>query len=390
VAAGARPRRIWIVLGVLALLALAGWWVVQRQLEPERLTATVLTRLGDSLKLDITFEGTPEYAFKPEPRLRVPNIVVTDPATGKVVLRAKRLEASLPWSTIRGGDIVITRLELDEPVLDADALQRWLAARPEAPFKLPTFTNGLEVANGKVVGLGWSLEGLQLVLPRLATGEPVDLQYRLRLLRGGIDARMQGRLELAAASAASTYSLQGNAKLERKPEPLAADIDSRGRYRIGDDTFALQADVFSIEGESPLPTLVGEGWIDKRGQFALGYRGALAAWPAEWPALPAPVGAAEGPYPLVLLYRGRGDFSDPLRMALTVGEAHMDAQARVPELLAWIDAPTASPLPPVTGTLTVPQIDMEGIVLRGVRAVLEDDDVPPPAETDAPAPASSP
>src|SRR5688500_13268189 len=358
-AAGARPRRIWIVLGVLALLALVGWWFVQRQLEPERLTTTVLTRLGDSLKLDITFEGTPEYAFKPEPRLRVPNLVVTDPATGKVVLRAKRLEASLPWATIRGGPLVITRLDLDEPVLDVDGLQRWLAARPKVPFELPTLTRGAAIHRGTVIGNGWRLEEVELDLPRLASGEPVDLDFKLRGRRDAIDLRARGQAHLDAATAASAYTLRTAVELAREGEPLAGRIESAGRFRIGKDTFVLMGDTLAMNGESPLPTVAGEAWVDKGKQLALGFRGELAAWPDAWPALPSPIGAATGPHPLVLLYRGRTDFSDPLRVGLAVGPARMDAQARVREMLAWLEAPPGgSPLPPMTGTVTVPQIDM--------------------------------
>ena len=75
------------------------------------------------------------------------------------------------------------------------------------------------------------------------------------------------------------------------------------------------------------------------------------------------------------------DFSDPLRLAMAIGPARADLQARVREVLAWIDAPAASPLPPLTGTVTLPQLDFEGVTLRGVRAQMRDDPVvesPPP------------
>ena len=387
-AAGARLRRWVKVLAVLALVALLGWWFVQRQLEPGRLTTTVLGRLGSSLALDIAFEGTPDYSFEPEPRLRVPNIVVTDPATGKLVLRAKRLEVSLPWSTVRGGDIVITRLELDEPVLDVDGLQGWLAARPEAPFKLPVLTRGLAVADGTVLGNGWSLEDMDLSLPRLAEGEPADLEYVLRVRRGETDARLRGQAHVDAVRADSRYSLQSRVELARATGgPLEARIDSAGAFRIGDDGFAVQSERLVLDGDAPLPELEGEAYVDKRAQLSAGFSGVLATWPEQWPALPPPIGAETGPFPLVLVYRGEPDLSDPLRLGLSVGESRLDARARVPAMLAWIDAPTASPLPPLSGTFTTPRLDFEGAVLRGVRAVLEDDG--PPA-TDAPAPAAVP
>ncbi|MGH8028904.1 MAG: hypothetical protein ACREO3_03115 [Arenimonas sp.] len=383
--AGARPRRKWIVLGVLALLVLFGWWFVDRQLEPQRLTATVLSRLGKELKLDIAFEGTPEYAFKPEPRLQVPDIVVTDPATGKVVLRAKRLDVSLPWATIRGGDIVITRLELDHPVLDVDGLQRWLAARPEVPFKLPTLAKGARVIDGTVVGNGWTLEDLDVELPRLASGEAVDLDFSLRGKRDAVDLGARGRLHLDQALAATAYTLGADLELARETRPLAGRIDSAGRLRIGDEAFTLQADTLALHGQAPLPTLTGEAWSDKHEQLALGFRGELATWPEEWPALPPPIGAVDGPHPFIALYHGRSDFSDPLRLALAVGPAHAEVQVRVREMLAWLDAPGASPLPPLTGTVSLPQLDFEGATLRGVRVLMRDD-----PEIEAPSPPASP
>jgi hypothetical protein len=76
---------------------------------------------------------------------------------GKVFLSAKRAEVSLPWSTITGNEPVITRVELDAPVLDLPGLQRWLASRPPSPFKLPTLEKGVAVSGGVVNGDGWSL-----------------------------------------------------------------------------------------------------------------------------------------------------------------------------------------------------------------------------------------
>jgi hypothetical protein len=379
--AGARSRRWWIFLGVFAALALSGWWFVDRQLEPQRLTATVLTRLGDSLKLDIAFEGTPDYAFKPEPRLRVPNVVVTDPATGIVVLRAKRLEASLPWATIRGGDIVITRLELDEPVLDVDGLQRWLAARPKAPFKLPTLTQGAAVADGTVVGDGWRLEDVGLDLPHLATGAPVDLDFALRVRRDTTDVRAKGQAHLDAAAAASAYRLAARVEMAHEPEPMVARVRSAGRYRLDDDGIALLARSLDASTDAPLPSLAGEAWLDKHAQLALGFRGELAEWEKQWPALPPPVGAAKGPHPVVAVYRGKPDFSDPVRLGVAIGPARAQVAVRVREMLAWLDAPGASPLPPLTGTASVPELDFEGAVLKGVRAEMHED-----ATVEAPAP----
>jgi hypothetical protein len=369
----ARSRRRWIVLGVLALLLGLGWWFVDRQLEPQRLTTTVLSRLGKQFKLDFAFAGTPEYAFKPEPRLQVPNLVVTDPATGKVVLRAKRLDVSLPWATVRGGPVVITRLQLDEPVLDVAGLKGWLAARPKAPFELPTLTKGLAVADGTVLGDGWQLRELALDLPHLAAGQPADLAYRLRFVQGDTDAHARGNAHLATAGPASDYTLVGGVALARASGPLAASHSLAGHFGKADDGFTVAADTLNLEGKPPLPRLAGVAKAVFGARFAADFTGTLASWPEGWPALPTPLNVAHGPFPLTLAYRGAPDFSDPLAVGLSMGDARLDAQARVPGMLAWLKAPPASPLPPLTGKLTLPRLDFEGITLRNVRVQMEED-----------------
>jgi hypothetical protein len=268
-------------------------------------------------------------------------------------------------------------------VLDVDALQRWLAARPEVPFKLPTLTQGAKVVGGTVVGNGWTLRDVDIALPHLATGAPVDLDFAMHGKRDTIELDARGNVHLDAAQAATAYTIGADLKLAHEPEPLAGRIDSAGRFRIGDEAFTLQADTLALDGQSPLPKLTGEAWSDKHGQLALGFRGELGGWPKEWPALPPPMGAVQGPFPVTMLYRGATDFSDPLRMAMAIGPARADVRFRVREVLAWMDAPGASPLPPLTGTASLPQLDFEGVTLRGVRAVLRDDPV-----VEAPAPQS--
>ena len=93
-------RRGRIVLGVFALALLFGAWWVNRELEPRRLTTIVLGRLSASLKIDLRFDGLPDYALRPEPRLLIPNLVASDPGSGKEILRTEQLEVSLPWAKI--------------------------------------------------------------------------------------------------------------------------------------------------------------------------------------------------------------------------------------------------------------------------------------------------
>src|SRR5690606_41897955 len=95
-----RKRRWPWILGVLAGLALlAGWWL-DRQLEPARLASTVLSRLGAATGLELSFEGEPDYALRPEPRLLLPGFQARVPGAAAPMFKAARVEVSLPWDTI--------------------------------------------------------------------------------------------------------------------------------------------------------------------------------------------------------------------------------------------------------------------------------------------------
>ncbi len=202
-------RRWLVVLSVLALLlAIAGWWI-NRQLEPQRLTATVLGQAGKSLQLDLRFEGVPEYALKPEPRLLIPNFSARS-TDGRQFLFARRAEISLPWSTITGDEPVITRIELEQMVLDLPGARHWLAMRPKEPFKLPTLTKGLRITDGTVTDEGYAISKLALELPHLKTGEPAEISARGTFTQETTILNFDAALGAATAGLDSQFTLQGH------------------------------------------------------------------------------------------------------------------------------------------------------------------------------------
>ena len=371
-----RSRRGWIVLGVVALaFALGAWWV-NRQLEPRRLTAIVLGQLGSSLKLDLRFDGLPDYALRPEPRLLIPNLVATDPSNGQVILRTERLEVSLPWATITGGYPVITRLELRKPQLDLPALQHWLASLPKTPFKLPTLTKGLRIEQGHVQADGWQLDAVDLSLPRLKQDEPASAELALRFLQGKTNASFAGTMQVATAGLSSDIQLKGQGALERSPKPLAYSVAFDGHYLSDDAAFHLDAKSLRLQGDSPLPTLALKGSLAIGATLSMSWQGELAQWPEDWPPLPAPLNEAKGPLPVQLAYQGKPDLSDVLTVDAAVGESKFHSDLRLPQMQAWLAADNAAPLPPLNGTLVAPQLNVSGIELKGVSVEIEDD---PPA-----------
>lgn len=367
-----RGRRWLIIAGIFALsLVVCGWWV-NRQLEPKRLTALVLDKAGASLGLKLDFKGEPDYAFKPEPRLLVPNLEVRNPADGKLFLSALRVEISLPWDTITGGEPVITRIELESPMLDLPGLRRWQAAQPPTPFKLPTLTKGLHISAGRVRDDGYAISGLSLDLPRLQSGEPASIDTSGTFRQG--DTALAFNLAITAATPGleSDFTVAGDGELRQKPQPLPFKLQATGHYRSDDAAFAINASPLRFEGTSPLPDMRGNVALRMADAMTLKFDGTLLAWAKDWPTLPSPLDAGKKPMPLSLAYSGPGDFSAPLKLELTPENASLQASLRIAELQQWLDASDASPLPPLDAKLSTPTLEVEGFTLEGVEIEIRD------------------
>lgn len=368
-----RRRRWPWLLGAFALLVAIGAFWIDAQLEPRRLATTVLAKAGESLQLKLGFRGTPEYAFRPEPRLVLPGFSAAG-LDGEVFLSAKRAEISLPWATITGGEPVITRIELDTPVLQVAGLQRWLASRPPTPFKLPTLRRGLGVSNGSIIAATYNVRSLELELPHLEAGDPAQIEAKGELASG------QTVLPFQATALAGTPGLASALELkltmtptlgsEAKPTPVSLALS--GRYRLTDALFTLEADKLALVASSPLPSLDGKGRIDLGQLLHLRLDAVLARWPEAWPKLPAALAAQSGKLPVHVEYEGKRDFSDVLTLVAKREQTELQASPRLPELQQWLAADAASPLPPLSATLKTPALKFDGIELQGVEVEISD------------------
>lgn len=368
-----RRARRWLKVAIVALsLAIVLAWWVNRQLEPNRLTALVLDRAGKSLNLDIRFNGTPDYALKPEPRLLIPGLSVRG-TDGLEFLSATRAEISLPWSTIKGDAPVITRIELDHPRLDIAGLQRWMATRPPTPFEVPTLVDGIEVKAGTIIGDGFSIEALDATLPTLAADQAAELMARGRLVRAGSRIDFDSKLAVASAGLRSAFNVQAKASIQRKPKPLQVNLTSKGSYAFAENLSTLTVDSMSVKADSPLPGFSGRAFIASGKQLAFNVDAVLTHWPEDWPALPAPLVSNTNALPVQLRYRGPGDLSAPLALLVKRGGTELDARVRVTEFMAWTDADQPALLPPLTGTMRTPSLDFDGIELQGVEIEISAD-----------------
>lgn len=372
-ALSARGRRWLIALAVLAGLSALGAWWIDRQLEPQRLTTWVLDAAGKSLDLDLRFEGTPDYAFKPEPRLLIPNLQVRNRNDGKLFVTAARAEISLPWNTLTGGKPVITRIELDQPTLDIPELRRWLAGRPKVPFELPTLTRGMRVIAGTLDDDGYRISQFALDLPYLKTGDPAQATVSGTFTQDQTVVEFATRIAMTTPGLQSDFTLDGSGTLKQQPQPLPFKLQMAGRFLSDDAGLSLDADSLKLEGASPLPNLSGKAQLKLAERMQFGLDAVLLKWPKDWPALPQPLAANSDNLPLRLSYLGKSDLSDPLSLNLTRDPTLLQASLRVPQIQQWLATPEGSPLPPLNATLSTPKLEMEGVELEGVQIEIRDD-----------------
>lgn len=407
-----RWKVAWLVLLALLLLAAV---LIRWLLRPEYLAPAILNLAGDRLGLEITATGIGEYRLRGTPQLIVRNVTAREKGSDKPVLTAERLLISVPWSTLRarGGDLTATRLELDAPVFDVAAFQAWQAKRPPSETPMPTVTDGLQIARGRVIGAGWSIEALDGTIPALFAGQPLRAQLRGRYqadaLRAPFDIavtlsrlgqpsgigvageiapesaqwrlpmrfHLSGKLHTRNAIQVDGLRLGASARYIAgdRSQPFAVGI--AGRLAFGSGAMSLQPAALALRGEQAIPVLDAVGGVTLADELQLTLEGRLREWPQAWPALPPPLGHSQAPLPFALDYTGKADLSAVAALHLERDDTRFDGRFRLFDVLAWADAfDDSAPLPPLSGRLTSPQLEVSGAVLRGVEVQIEDPAIP--------------
>jgi hypothetical protein len=408
-------RRRKIALLVIAAAVLAGAVTLRWLLNPGYLVPAVLDRAGKSLGLEITASGTGEYRLRGTPQLIARNVVAREPGTKTAVLTAERVFISVPWSTLRarGRDLVANRLELAAPVLDIAAFQNWQSKRPPSDSPLPTLANGIGITRGQVIGGGWKIDNLDADLRSLGADKPVRTHLRGRYRGDGMTAPIDIYTTLTRPASGSGLGVAGQIALEstnwRLPSQIilsaklrmenvfrlqGAVLSAKSRYVSGDTSLpfalgiagplqidgnglSLQPVGLALRGQEAMPTLDASGVFSLGNTMGIDLSGSLANWPSAWPALPAPLGHSTSPLPFVLAYDGPGDLSGIAALKLQRDDTVFDGRFHPFEVMEWIDASAqASPLPPITGTLKTPRLEISGATLEGVEVQFEDPSVP--------------
>lgn len=420
-------KRLWIVLALLLAALLGLRWVSR----PSQVGWIVLSQAGRALGLELSASGASEYRLRGTPMLEVRDLVARIPGSDKPLLRAGRVYLAAPWSTIRAAGAVldIERIELDSPQLDIGELERWLAARPPSPgpVRLPRLSRGARVSDGRAIGAGWSVENIGLDFAELDPDKPLRGRVRGRAVSAGVSVPFDLTATLHRPAAARGLGLSGAVAVETKDWRLPMRTHAGARLHAGPDGLGLDAlrlgaDARYLSGATDLPFAFGIAGplryrdgelslapmgaalrapadsavpqLDAGGRFGFGaalrlhWQGRIQAWPQAWPALPPPLGQSRSPLDFQLDYDGKADLSDTIALRTQRDLTRFDGRLRLAQMLAWIDAKDGAPLPPLSGALSTPKIEISGAALEGVEVQIEDDlpeDVPPAA---APAPAS--
>ena len=408
-------RRRKIALLAFAAVILLGAAVLRWLMDPAFLVARILALAGNALGLEITADGESDYRLRGTPQLVARNVVAREPGSDAPVLRAERIFISLPWSTLRarGSDLTARRLELDAPILDMAAFQRWQAKRPPSETQIPTFSRGIGIARGTIVGSDWRIEAVNADLPSLAPGQPLRMHLRGRYLGGNLRVPADVHATLTQPSSGAGVGVVGEVALEssqwRLPSQIRlsgkvrsekgihldnAVLGARSRYvsggtaipfalgvagplRLGSEAISLQPAALSLRGKDMMPTLDSLGGFTLADELRLQLQGTLADWPSAWPALPPPLGQSVSPLPFALEYSGANDLSGISALHLQRDQTVFDGRFRLFEILDWSAAASSgSPLPPLAGSLKTPRLEISGAMLEGVEVRLEDADIP--------------
>jgi hypothetical protein len=333
---------------------------------------------------------------------------------------------SVPWSTIRArGDVLAARrLELDAPRVDLPALQHWLATRPPSKQpQLPTFADGVRITDGRLDNDDWTIDGIQLDLPRLAPGEALHARLRARYLDPPVSIPADLAITIndpdaLLRDARTGFAASGRITVQRGSDwTLPGWIVLSGPLRFGADELRLQPARIGVaaqweSGTTRVPFSLGAygpllfdnaAWLladagvamrgrgaaatdpvpplRARGQLALGRRlvlrlnGDVARWPQAWPALPAPLDASTATMPFALDYTGAPDLGDVATLSLQRDAATLDARFRLADVQAWLAADDANPLPPLDARVHAPLLELDGARLEGVEATLSSPEV---------------
>jgi len=231
------PRLLRVLLitcaSVLAGMALVVLVALYLLLQPDRFTAMLKNQASEA-GLQLTLSSPASPTLFPRPALQLEGITLVANGAGPnamPILLAANGRLVLPWRTLFGRQLVISRMQINSPRVDLDALQAWLMNLPprstQVPPEIPRIATGVRIRNGSVVqnNSEW-LSDVSLDTGRLTPGQAfwVNLSAKetngtpLRWQLSSVPSIVDGALRLdaiainVADSSTTSLHLQGHAR----------------------------------------------------------------------------------------------------------------------------------------------------------------------------------
>lgn len=351
-----RPRRRWLLLAIPLVLLAAIAVSLRLLLQPERMGALMVAQAESATGLRFELDQPARLGLWPNLHLELIGLRVHDAAAAATLLRAARVDLSLPLSVLWAERPEIGRIDLLQPDIDLDAVGRWLQggaeAGPPAALSLPEFATLARASDGRLRLGDRLLEDIELQLDPIREGQPLRLDLRASLVGKGERRPLSLSLDATPRQRSEGIRLESITLRFGQPNALGHGLELLGDV----DLFLPQTLRLDLLMHLPQPWLLP-----------------LPTLPDEAAALLAG--------PLTIAYDGPGDLSASLRAERSEGGSEFRLIAVPSELLAWIADPAASPLPPAALHLALPAIDIEGFTVEGLRIEQEPD---PPAVAPAP------
>lgn len=366
-------NRLYIVIGVLAILAIAAAYLVPRFIQwgdyRDRMQAVASEVLGAPVEIT----GDIEFTLLPQPQLNFTDVVV-GPA-GAPAMTVGKVEAQFSLVDFFRDRYLVTRLVLDEPVVhiavDSDG-------RVNSGFKLAeelTATTDVAVANAQIVGG-------RLIVSDARTEETssagnITGELRMEALRGPF--AFQGSGEFGGSGYAfrvstSAIDEQGNTQLSvfARSAGDGSSISAEGLLATGDD-LRFEGDV-SFRQTPP----AAEATAEDAGRGDLVISGKVVASPArmlftEYTVVPDENRAATRLQGTVEVLLGQGrSFNAVISggvLALPPRDATAEPAAAPYELVRLLAELPPPPVPVMPGTIgiDVAEFNVHGALLHDVK-----------------------
>jgi hypothetical protein len=332
----------WLLLALSVILMVA-MLLLRWLLQPERLGALLVERAERATGLDITVSQPARLGVWPGLQLELIGLDARLPRR-PALLVAARVDIALPLALLWGGELEIGALALRTPRFDLVEWRRWrdagFEAGPPAPPALPELAAAVRVDDGMLLGDGWQLANIDLDASALRDGLPFSASGKALLL-------------LSELALPARFSFG------------ATPIETGQAIELRELILALGG-----PGSDPALKLDGEAAIGI-GQLQLQLTALVSEeWPTAWPALPAWTRPHVTGRPLQLAYAGGADFDGSLQLRDDASVFTIDGNPR--QLFGWAGADDASPLPPLAASAQLERLELDGVVIEGLKVGLEE------------------